>query len=410
MERISHVRRAWIVCIGTAISMFTVTGMGINAFTAFQPQLILLRNFTNTQASLITTIRSVFCLLSLIAAGKFCKRIGEKNTMVLGILSFTLSCVIYGMTDSLLSNLFAAALCGLAYGFGGVVPVTLILTRWFREHKGLALGISASGSGVASIVAPPLFTWLIKAFGLRIAFLCEALTGLLAFGVVLLSVRNAPDHQLEANREDSTQNGDSPILKSAGFPIEILLAAFLIGAPAGPGYSHLSVLYCESGVTPMLASVLISVLGVILVTGKIVFGHLCDLFGSRRTSMLTFVSLILGMLFCYLVPADNLPLTALGIVLSGFGLPLANVGLSMFATEFSAQESFQHNLQTITVIYMLGQLAFGPFPGRIADCTGSYTGAYLVFAILSFLSMLLTFHAYHRHGKSKVSPHHEHKT
>ena len=41
---------AWIICLGGALSLFAVMGMGINVFSVYQPYIIQLNGFSNAQA------------------------------------------------------------------------------------------------------------------------------------------------------------------------------------------------------------------------------------------------------------------------------------------------------------------------------------------------------------------------
>ena len=58
-------RRAWLVCLGCGLALFTVMGLGINGFTVYQPYLLERFHLTNGQGSWITTVRSLFSLLSM---------------------------------------------------------------------------------------------------------------------------------------------------------------------------------------------------------------------------------------------------------------------------------------------------------------------------------------------------------
>ena len=61
-------RRAWLVCLGCGLALFTVMGLGINGFTVYQPYLLERFHLTNGQGSWIPTVRSLFSLSCLIQA------------------------------------------------------------------------------------------------------------------------------------------------------------------------------------------------------------------------------------------------------------------------------------------------------------------------------------------------------
>lgn len=49
---------AWFVCAGCALLLFCTSGLSINAFTIYQPYILKLNNFTNSQSSMIITVSS----------------------------------------------------------------------------------------------------------------------------------------------------------------------------------------------------------------------------------------------------------------------------------------------------------------------------------------------------------------
>ena len=41
--------RAWAVCLGCSLALFTVMGLGVNVFTIYQPWIIQVHQFSNAQ-------------------------------------------------------------------------------------------------------------------------------------------------------------------------------------------------------------------------------------------------------------------------------------------------------------------------------------------------------------------------
>ena len=148
-------RRAWLVCLGCGLALFTVMGLGINGFTVYQPYLLERFHLTNGQGSWITTVRNLFSLLSMLSADALCRRLGIRQTMTLGLGFFVASYALFGAASAFPTLCACAALSGLAYGFGGMIPLTLALSHWFRDRRGLALGLAAGGSGRSARAARP---------------------------------------------------------------------------------------------------------------------------------------------------------------------------------------------------------------------------------------------------------------
>ena len=85
-----------------------------------------------------------------------------------------------------------AAVSGISYGLGSMIPVSILINRWFDQHRALALSICASGSGIATIVLPPVTTHLVERFSMSAAFRMGGAAILVCAGVVLLVLRNDP--------------------------------------------------------------------------------------------------------------------------------------------------------------------------------------------------------------------------
>ena len=62
-----RLHRAWAVCLGCTMMMLVCSGLGVNAFSVSQPYILAQNGFTNTQTSMIVTVRSVMYLLSMFA-------------------------------------------------------------------------------------------------------------------------------------------------------------------------------------------------------------------------------------------------------------------------------------------------------------------------------------------------------
>ena len=183
---------AWMVCLGSALVLFSTIGLGVNVFTIYQPEIILANGFSNAQGSWITTTRSLFILAALLTVNQLCQRLGLRLVMTLGVVLLSLSYFCFGLATSFFTYCLAAALTGLGYCYGGMVPLSLVIGAWFRDRRGLALGLASAGSGVSTIFAPVIITWIIQHQGLRAAFLWEGAFILITAQLAWKLIRNTP--------------------------------------------------------------------------------------------------------------------------------------------------------------------------------------------------------------------------
>ena len=163
--------RAWLLCLGGALALFAVMGLGVNVFSVFQPEILRLNGFTDAQGSWITTVRSLFILAALLCVNQLCARFGFRLIMTSGVLLVSISCICFAYAGSFFMYCAAAALTGVGYCLAGMVPISLAVGRWFQDRQGLALGLASAGSGVSTVFAPVLLTGVVMEQGITAAFL-----------------------------------------------------------------------------------------------------------------------------------------------------------------------------------------------------------------------------------------------
>ena len=396
---------AWLVCLGGALAIMASMGLGINVFSLYQPEIIALNHFTNAQGSWITTTRSLFNLASLFLVNWLCARLGLRLVMTLGVGLVGLSCVLFAFADSFPLYCFAAALTGTGYCLGGTVPLSLAIGAWFRDRRSLALGLASAGSGVSTVIASPLVPRLIARWGLRNTFLLEGGFIFAVAAAVFALIRRAPqDMGLEPYQSRRPEQPERPVLRAEPRPLgwggllSLLLAAFLIGGPGGPGFSHLGVLFTNAGYAPVYVASLLAYSGITISLGKILCGAVYDRLGSRLGNLYTFGMLLGSMLLCCTAPAGSAVLPCIAITLLGLGIPLTVVTPTTWAADLNRAEDYAAALRQVNIAYTVGVLALGPVPGLLADRFGSYVPAYILFGGCLVLSFFLIQAIYRRAG------------
>src|SRR5580692_10758861 len=84
---------------------------------------------------------------------------------------------------------------------------TRTMLTWFRKHRGFALALILTGSGVGSILIPPVTQWVIGQHGWRSAYLVLGGIAILGFPLTALLVRNKPAAVIE--EDSATASGKS---------------------------------------------------------------------------------------------------------------------------------------------------------------------------------------------------------
>ena len=369
---------AWWVCVGCALLLFCTAGLAINVFTIYQPFILRENGFTNAQASLLITVRSLASFFASMLVERFYRTFSLRAGMALAGLTSALGYVVYGATRSYAGYCCASALVGVGFGIGSTTPVALLIERWFVKDRMLAVSACSAVTGLSTFGVPSLLTAIIQRQGLRTAFLLE---GAVIAGLMLLSFALLRD---DPGRMGLTRYGEGEAVASrqrAHGSVVLdrrdrrVLAPMTIaaGALTSVGYSHLGVYMHSLGYPPEAIAVAITISGLALMLGKLLFGALAERIGNRRT-ILTFGAVLLaGLLLCCLAQYGLAVLYA-AMAAYGAGLSLTTVGFTACAADWSVADHFRGTVEQFQIGYFAGALAFSPVPGLIADRAG---GAYL---------------------------------
>ena len=403
------------ICALSTVMVFVCVGLVSNAFSICLPFIIKVHGFSNTQISLLATMKSVTSLLAMFAADRYYGRLGLKKGIALAMLSASLSFFIYGISSTPLLYCAASALSGISYAMGGMIPASLLIRQWFPLKPAAALGIAASGSGIGSVLGPVTLLFLIENFGLSSAFLAQALAvAAVTLPIVALIRENTPEHTgietagVEDFPETEVSSGSSRDCIHGGTllhnrlsrreQLRILCGSFLIGVLGLTGFNYLSLLYTSAGHSAATVSFFLSLMGILLIAGKCSFGWIADRAGSFRTAALFCLFLCIGQLLCCFAPQSGRLLFGITFLFLGMGLALASVGLSIMASDFCQVGNYATVLKNYQLSYALGGLVSSAVPGRLADRTGSYLPSYILFFILSIALFLFIIPVYRRHG------------
>lgn len=397
-----RVHYAWVICLAGTLMLFTSIGLGVNVFSAFQPHLMAYADLTNTQGSFIITVRSFFLLIGMTTANTLVDRLGIRRGGTLALIMVALSSFLFGAARQFPLYCLAAALVGLSYSWAGMIPASLLISRWFHDRRALALGIVSAGTGFATIVAPVPFTALIERFSLRVSFWTEAAIVLVLALLYFVLARNTPEelgmspYRLAGLEDTPAQPKAAPSGLTRPRWYAVLVAAFCVGAATSLGISNTGVLYSTAGYDADVVARLISVMGLCMMVGKVIYGQVADRVGGRLSNYLIYALILAGFVLCCMADTGSVPLAYAAMVLAGLGMPVSTVALPVWARDLRGDEGYARGLKWIQSLYGLGIFLVGPLPGALADRTGSYVPTYAIFLGMLALSLVLVGYVYAR--------------
>lgn len=382
-----RIHRAWGVCLGCTLMLLISCGLCVNAYSVTQSYLLSQNGFTGAQVSLITTVRALVYLACMALLPHYYRLLGYRMGTAVSLLLGAASFVLFALARTIGVYYLAGACAGLCYGLGSMVPASILISRWFAGRRGLALGICAAGTGLATVAFSPMLTTLAEHLGLRTAFYSAAGVCALCALLVFFLIRSDPAACGEtpygtAPAESPEQRALHAVHPSRLRWAALTLAVLMICGACSTGYTNLVILNTTAGFSPMLASLALSVAGLCLMLGKCLFGASCDRLGSQKTNVIFFLLLSLGLFLSALANLQSTPLLLLSAAACGLGGPLTSVATSVWAADFSAPERYDRTLRLFQTAYGLGNLLFSPLPGLVYDRCGSYCPAFALMGVI----------------------------
>lgn len=257
---------------------------------------------------------------------------------------------------------------------------TRTILTWFQKHRGLAIAILLTGSGVGSILIPPATQWMIGHHGWRSAYLLLAGIALLGLPLTAVLVRNRAEPV-------SRQRAATGVTVGAAFASTafwVLCGITVLSAFSENGLvTNLAAILTEHGVTAQTAALALSVRGGAGIVGRLGVGFLIDRFSPQRMQTAILVLAAFGTLL--LSYAGSPAMALAGAALLGVGLGSESDVLPYLLANYFGRKHFSVLYGLTWTAYAIGG-ATGPiFIGHLYDRAGFYRSQYLVFlAIVAF--------------------------
>ncbi len=253
--------------------------------------------WTRADTSWIFTIAVFVFGTSFVIAGRLQDKLGPFKISVIGSIFLALGFILASFTTTLPWILFSfGVVMGFGNGFGYATPIP-VLSKWFPDRRGLAVGLAVAGYGggsaILAFIGPPMLTGL----GWRGTFLWLGIGFLIATMVGASLLRNppvgwkpegwapAPAAKAVATTYDYPP---SEMVKTPQFPL--MWIGYCLSAAAGLMTISQLIPYAKTvGLTAAAAVFTLVITAVGNAGGRIFSGWLSDAIGRLQTLRLMIV-------------------------------------------------------------------------------------------------------------------------
>lgn len=404
------IKYSWIICICCTTVLICTMGFSTNAFAVYIPHIVA-QGYSEEQASALISFRCLFSIVGMLVINQYYKYISLGKGISLACILTAIGFLTYSEAKSFVMYLLAAAICGIAYGIGSMIPVSIMICNWFNERRGLALGICTAGTGICTIIFPPLISKIIIIDGIASSFRMQGFFAIAVSAIAFICLKDDPKEMgvepYGRQNKDSTKyegenkNTSNSLIIPNRIIIAVATACFLIGGIGTSAPGHFSALFSSINYPEMKISFAISVYGIALTIAKFIFGQATDCFGVLKSTLVSMLSLSIGCVCCCMADGSNMAWMYAGTILLGLGFAPATVGIPMYALDFSNSSNYPRILRWFQLSYTTGGMIISLMPGIMYRLLGEYKSSYFTFIFIILISTFILVRMYRWLNKRK---------
>lgn len=330
------------------------------------------------------TITTVVVIVAAPAAGVLCDRYGTRRVAITSLVLFGGAYLSLATLGNSLVQFYVTWAVIATLG-AGTLPITFTRTvnQWFDRHRGVALGIAMTGTGVFGVLCKPLLAWVIGGWGWRAGYVALGLLPLLlALPAVLLLFREPARAEASIGRPAS--DGLTGLTKGEAlrqWRFWLIAAALLpISFALAGAVPNLEPILLDRGIDQATILTLTPLIGLTAIAGRIVGGWLLDRFWAPAVA---FVLLGAPAISCVILASAQLEpgMARFAILLLGFALGIEYDVVAYLTSRYFGMKAYSAIYSVFYVCFATGA-GFGPLIfGIIRDSTHDFAPALLSAAV-----------------------------
>ena len=381
--------RGWKVLLGSFIGMgVSIVSLSYYAGGIWVKPWQDAFGWSRTEIGTGQSLSTLVIVLTAPFAGRLIDRYGLRSVA-------TVSLFLYGlvlwttsqMTGSLwmfYSLMILTTLVGVA---SSPIAFTRAINGWFNKHRGLALGLSLTSTGVVAFLIPRYLTPYVATEGWRSGFFVLFCIVMIAVPIVWLLIRDQPEGRGDMDDAKKVLSGATfkEATKTRTFWTMSILFFLIAFAVLGLIPSFIPLLQ-DAGFTPAKAGAMAGIMGLSVMIGRIITGLLVDRIFAPYVTAVIFTLVAFGCLALglggidYALPAAIALGMAIGAEADLIGFFTARYfGLKNYGTIYGFQYS----------MFSLGAATSPIVAGYIWDVTGDYDVALIGASILLGISVII---------------------
>ncbi len=396
----------WIIL---AVCFFTITftnGLTLGGLVVFDRELLnylsevtggeILRQELKLKDAITLWSTAVFAFI----AGIIIDRVGVRSLMVSGMFLLSATFYFYAKSDSLADMYIIHIFQGIVLSVSGMVINVVLISKWFNDNRGLAIGVLLAGTSVGNGIFPQINTYLltISDGDWRQVMMWLALIPL-AYAPILFALIKEKPEDVETNEDNEAKNDFKASSIEGGFTLQETLMSsnfwFLSVMAFCTFYSilamigHVFLMLDGEGYSPQISATGVSIIFIGGFIGKVISGKLAEMIG-RKIVLVGGVAMMLAgsLLIVSSIFYKNPLLIWIGLTLYGTGWGGLYTLIQLLVADLFGLIAIGKIMGVINIIDTIGG-GLGPIiTAVIYDSTQSYLLPFLVISALLVIALI----------------------
>jgi sugar phosphate permease len=383
----------WVIAILASLTLMVSNGMSISGLSVFDES--LLNEFGWNRGEL--KFRDMVTLgVTGIAApflGVLLDRYGVRACMIVGWVLLGGAYYLYSSINSLGDLYLVHVILGFVLILNGLNAGVILVSSWFVEKRGTAIGIALVGTSLGGAIFPQYGTAMIQSLGWRQAYLSELIFPLVLLLLTIFVIRSKPEDRGMLPYGGSAEDGGShtnegmeygDAIRSRSFWALAVIACTTFYTVLGT-QAHIFLHMRDMDFSVQTATNAISLFFMCALVGKFVFGLISDAIGPKKVFYLNIAVMLAGA-----VALASMNATVLWGSVVAFGLGWGGVYtvLQLSAINCFGLKAAGKILGTITVLDAIGGGLGIWLTGVMYTSQGSYQLPFMIFCGLIVVALI----------------------
>ena len=392
-------RTAWMLAGALFLALFFIWGVAYDCFPILLPSVLRQFHLSKEQIGNVPAAQALAALVVGPLVGWLLDRIPAQIVMSVGAVLTAIGIVMMARAGSFHGVLVGSVVTGVGLSASTILPATMVISNWFGERRGTALGLTTAGMELGGMVIAIVAGHFDAVYGWRFAYAVLAIPLVVIVApLYLIFVRTRPEQPAQSAsiaKPSATEFMSSlpglelnEALRTRAFWMLVVLQ-FCFTFAVGGSFIHLVQYLISIGYTLGAGTMVVGFsLGLALI-GKPAMGVLGDRIGGKNALALCLLLsaantafLLLARMFWVLVIFTVVGgLTGSAPIALGPLVQVETLGLKRYGSIAGL----------LGITFTLGAMMGPPIVGKLADVTGSYTVSFEVCALVAFIGAVASF-------------------